>query len=65
MVIDVVPEIEVINRETLKEAGHQYKTQLNNLRKNLKNLGEKIVALGGEDDETYEKFEEDTIEGKA
>ena len=65
MITDVVPEIEVINRETLKDAGHQYKQQLNALRKNLKNLGEKIVALGGEDDETYEKFEEDTVEGKA
>ena len=65
MVIDVVPDIEVINRETLKEAGHQYKQQLNSLRKNLKTLGEKIVALGGEDDETYEKFDEETVEGKA
>jgi hypothetical protein len=35
MVLDVVPNIEVINRETLKEAGHQYKEQLTKLRESL------------------------------
>lgn len=28
MILDVVPDIEVINRETLKEAGHKYKEEL-------------------------------------
>lgn len=32
MVLDVVPEIEVINKDTLKEAGHKYKEELLKLR---------------------------------
>ena len=32
MVLDVVPTIEVINRETIKEAGHKYKEELLKLR---------------------------------
>ena len=39
MILDVVPDIEVINRETLKEAGHKYKEELQKLRKNINNLG--------------------------
>ena len=41
MVIDVVPQIEVVNQETLKEAGHKYKEDIKKIRDQIEKIGRK------------------------
>ena len=41
MVQDVVPTIEVVNQETIREAGYKYKQELAKLKEEINNVGKK------------------------
>lgn len=49
MVQDVVPNIEVVNHTTLKEAGHRYKEELANLRHQIAKIGNTQVGSSAGD----------------
>lgn len=61
MVLDVVPNIEVVNSETLKEAGSRYKEELQKLRGKIDGLGDRTLIEAAEEDPAIRKklFEDD------
>ena len=53
MVLDVVPNIEVVNSESLKEAGTRYKDELQKLRNKIEGLGDRNILEAAEDDHEF------------
>lgn len=45
MVCDVVPQIEVVNQVTLKEAGHRYKEELEALKQRVKSMSNEVGTV--------------------
>ena len=53
MVLNVVPSIEVVNQESLKEAGARYKDELDKLRRSVQGLGERHIEEAAEVDPKF------------
>jgi len=72
MVTDVVPQIEVVNNQSLHEAGHRFKLELEDLKERIKGMSSEVGSYAADkqllaDDPDYDlpDEEDDSVAAKA